>query len=1257
MGSKVRKMLGMVLVVSMIVSCLTGFGKEEAKATQPPVPYLYYDTNGSFEVKSCPIYEIITGSTTTFNGSEEGGNWYVAEGTVTVSDSITVTGTVNLILKDNCVFTASKGIKVATGNAFNIYGQGTINGANTTAGELRATGVEWEAGIGGRTSESVGCITINGGIVTATGGTWGAGIGGGNGGSGGSITINEGTITARGGTGGAGIGGGEKGSVGSITINEGTITATGGNNGAGIGGGENGSVGSITINEGTITAIGGANGAGIGGGNGGSGGNISIIGGSVYATGGTWGAGIGGGNGGSGGSITINKGTITASGGTGGAGIGGGYDKAAGSITINEGTVTATGGANGAGIGGGYYGESGGTITINEGTVTATGGKYGAGIGGGNGGSGGSITIKEGTVTAIGGIDGAGIGGGNYGAGGNISINGGSVYATGEINGAGIGGGDYGAGGNILINGGSVYATGGTNGAGIGKGNNVLDADGTYRLGTGMKGFRSLSEDSGYDVLNCSFGDTSKYVIVYKERSGLLTASGSAITAKYVDGINKQSIDLTINAPSEIVYGNDDSAKATLDSADNFNNALGKTGDEEKVSASQIKYYGAKGELYAAPTDKGNYTAKITVDGVTAAVGYEITKEDPFITAPVATNPAYTGDAQNLITAGLSTGGTLKYSLSEYESFSADIPTATVAGTYTVFYMVEGDNDYKSSITYSVSAGISKASLNLSLTQDGWEKGSTAPDPVLSGNKGDGEVTYAYKKQSEDDSAYVNSVPTEPGDYVVKATVAETANYTGGTTTANFRITEPEYTAPTAIQNLVYTGNPQRLVVPGTASSGTIKYSLTENGTYSEEIPTGTDAGDYTVYYKVIGRDGVTTLVGSSVSVSIAKKSLELTLSQEGWEKGNTAPDPVLSGKEGDGEVTYAYKKQSEGDSAYVNSVPTEPGDYVVKATVAETANYAGGTATAEFSITEPAVTAPVYQPVYYPEEPKPVEKKDDGRTTTTEVKNSDGTISEISVTKLADGSITRETVRDKDGKFVEYKYEYTWTKKNGTTVVQTLNEKADGSKKETSGTTTKSGTVITRVKELTADGTLISTEGKSYADGRTSLKEATTGTDGVTKVVTEKTDAAGNGVKAEYTSVIDDAEAKSDTKISLTAVEVIGTTFKLPAEIWVNEQYFVVTEIGKGALKNNKAVTKLTIGENVTGIGSSAFRNMTNLKSITINASSLESIGKNAFKGVGDKKRVTITNKGVTEAEFEKICKMIRKAGIGKKSEYRITR
>ncbi len=731
--------------------------------------------------------------------------------------------------------------------------------------------------------------------------------------------------------------------------------------------------------------------------------------------------------------------------------------------------------------------------------------------------------------------------------------------------------------------------------------------------------------------------------------------------------------------------------RAKLDRCDVFNTALGRT-ESNRVSESQIKYYNSDGqELPSAPTAKGSYTAKINVDGVTAAVDYTIIKYDPQITHPTAGNLMYRNSFQELVSGGSVTGGTLLYSFSETGDYTTDIPKGRDIGSYTVYYKVVGNEGYKDSITYQLSVSIQKANLNLSLSQAGWVKGDTAPDPVLSGNEGSGAVTYAYKKQSEDDSAYVSAVPTEAGNYVVRATVAETGNYLGGTVTAEFTITETEYASPTAIQNLIYTRNPQRLVNPGSVSGGAISYSLTEDGLYSGDIPIGTEAGDYIVYYKVIGRDGVTTVTGSSITVSIAKKNLELTLSQAGWVKGSTAPGPVLSGNEGDGAVTYAYKKQSEDNTAYVdNAVPTEAGNYVVRATVAETGNYFGGIATAEFSITEPEPTpAPAPQPVYIPAEPVREGTKAEAENYTKIVVNPDGTISEISVTKLKDGSIiTSETVRDKDGKFVEYKYEYTRTAKNGTTCVKSFNKKADGSQNETFVTTTKSGTVSTVVKEVTADGTVISKEGKSYADGRTSLKEAITGSDGVTKVITEKTDATGNGVWAEYTAITDDARgdegtnasgtkgadisgvegtdtsgaAGADTKnsvshkatkVSLTTAEVIGTIFKIPGEIWVNEQHFVVTEIAKNLLKNNKTVTKLTIGENITKIGASAFRNMTGLKKITINAANLEEIGKNAFKGVGDKKTVTIIIKGVTEAEFEKICEMIRAAGIGKKVRF----
>ena len=58
--------------------------------------------------------------------------------------------------------------------------------------------------------------------------------------------------------------------------------------------------------------------------------------------------------------------------------------------------------------------------------------------------------------------------------------------------------------------------------------------------------------------------------------------------------------------------------------------------------------------------------------------------------------------------------------------------------------------------------------------------------------------------------------------------------------------------APTAKTGLVYTGSAQTLVNAGTSSTGTMYYSL-NNSTWSAEIPTATDAGSYTVYYRVVG--------------------------------------------------------------------------------------------------------------------------------------------------------------------------------------------------------------------------------------------------------------------------------------------------------------------------------------------------------------------------------------------------------------------
>ena len=89
---------------------------------------------------------------------------------------------------------------------------------------------------------------------------------------------------------------------------------------------------------------------------------------------------------------------------------------------------------------------------------------------------------------------------------------------------------------------------------------------------------------------------------------------------------------------------------------------------------------------------------------------------------------------------------------------------------------------------------------------------------------------------------------------------------------ANIRLTPP-----TAQENLTYTGREQALITAGSVTSGgTMQYSLTENGTYSQDIPTGTDAGAYTVWYRVIGDENHNDTTPASVAVSIGKKPLTI---------------------------------------------------------------------------------------------------------------------------------------------------------------------------------------------------------------------------------------------------------------------------------------------------------------------------------------------------------------------------------------------
>ena len=169
----------------------------------------------------------------------------------------------------------------------------------------------------------------------------------------------------------------------------------------------------------------------------------------------------------------------------------------------------------------------------------------------------------------------------------------------------------------------------------------LYDADGVTEIEAGS---HDVSDISGKTLKwkvphTHSFG--SSYAL------GRVNADNDTITATCGTSgctLTDSKTTLTIAAPLHTAVGDGKTPAATLTGLTDFNTATGKS-----IAATDIKYVGKDGTAYAesttAPTTEGKYTAKITVEGVTASVDYEITNPNYTISLPTGlTNGTVTAD-------------------------------------------------------------------------------------------------------------------------------------------------------------------------------------------------------------------------------------------------------------------------------------------------------------------------------------------------------------------------------------------------------------------------------------------------------------------------------------------------------------------------------------------------------------------------------------------------------------------------------------
>ena len=431
-------------------------------------------------------------------------------------------------------------------------------------------------------------------------------------------------------------------------------------------------------------------------------------------------------------------------------------------------------------------------------------------------------------------------------------------------------------------------------------------------------------------------------------------------------------------------------------------------------------------------------------------------------------------------------------------------------------------------------------------------------------------VTYQWFKDGEPvnttESSYVIKDLTA-GDHKITCTVSCDGYITSQSIDLKVNKADCQITPPTAKENLVYTGKEQALITAGTAIGGTMRYCLTQDGTYSENVPTGKDAGSYTVWYQAIGDSNHNDSAPASVSVTIARQPVEVpkadatVFTYDGEKKTYTiaANDnyTVANAEQmnaGTYTVTVTLKDTKNSvwndETDTVKEFPFVIAPAKVTVTIKDKSAYVGSKTAPDLSnpekdkdytisglIGEDTLTGSV-KLKYNPATPDMTKVSD-----TTQIVNNGSTLanSNYDVTYV-DGKLTvtyrpssggsssgsstvkTETTKNDDGSTTK-----TETKKDGTVIETTTGKDGSISKTETKTETKPDGTKVETKNETETnkDGSKVESE------TRTETKKDGTVTESKTETITSK-----DGTKSETKS-----ETKTDKNGVTSGTETTKTT------------------------------------------------------------------------------------------------------------------
>lgn len=287
---------------------------------------------------------------------------------------------------------------------------------------------------------------------------------------------------------------------------------------------------------------------------------------------------------------------------------------------------------------------------------------------------------------------------------------------------------------------------------------------------------------------------------------------------------------------------------------------------------------------------------RVSVDDWVYSMTANILPWEGNFSMPTPANPTYAaGKQQRLVNAGTAPDGCTIMYRTENGTWSTQIPTAENAGTYNVYYKIDGGDRYTSVGETLITCEIKKANPILGL---GSQRSVFNP-PNLTGtvtihNNSDGalristsDAAIAEVELAKDGKSF-SIVGKNKGSAKIVLSVSATDNYNAATVEHIVEITIGTITATAIDGRTTYTGQPTsgdaRVAVTTPSSGYTIQYKAEGAVSWQNNMPTFTDAGVYTINYAV-SAEGFTQKTGTfNIIIEKAKAPDELKPVVNGYE-------------------------------------------------------------------------------------------------------------------------------------------------------------------------------------------------------------------------------------------------------------------------------------------------------------------------------------------------------------------------------------